>query len=72
MAKFVGKGVYKKYSQVKKLEHPVLVQELPKLLKLPKELSENLIVVRENRKLSDDDLIQDQDEILFFLAVMGG
>ncbi len=72
MAKFIGKGIYKRYSQERKLEHPIIVQDLPGLLKLPKDLSENLIVVRQNRKLNDDELIRDEDEIYFFLAIMGG
>lgn len=72
MAKFIGKGVYKRYSQERKLEQPILVQDLPTLLKVPKDLSENLIVVRQNRKLNDDELIRDEDEIYFFLAIMGG
>lgn len=72
MANFIGKGVFEKYSQVIKLERPIVVHDLPEFLNLPKKLSENLIVVRQNRKLNDDELIQNEDEIFFFFAAMGG
>ncbi len=49
-----------------------MARDLPDFLKLPAELSENLIVVRKNRKLNDDELIHNDDEVYFFLAVMGG
>jgi hypothetical protein len=49
-----------------------IVQDLPKFLGFPKDLSENPIVVRQNRKLCDDELFRDENEIYFFLAVMGG
>jgi len=72
MAKFIGSGPLKKYSGIVNINKPILVQELSKFLKLPKDLSENLIVVRENKKLNDDDTIQNNDEIHIFFAAMGG
>lgn len=72
MANFIGKGAFKKYSQVIKLERPIFARDLAGLLKLPEDLSENLIVVRKNKKLNEDEVIRDDDDIYFFLAVMGG
>ncbi len=72
MTNFIGKGVFEKYSQAIKLEQPLIVKNLGEFLKLPKELSYNLIVVRQSRKLNDDELIHDKDEIFIFFAAMGG
>ena len=72
MANFIGKGVFEQYSQVIELEQPLIVQNLGEFLKLPKELSYNLIVVRQSRKLGDDELISNNDEIYIFFAAMGG
>ena len=72
MTKFIGNGIFKSYSQEMDLQQSIVVCDLGDLLKLPKELSTNLIVVRGNRKLDDEDLICDDDEILFYFAAMGG
>lgn len=72
MAKFSGKGSLKKYSKTIKLDRPLLVKDLEIILNLPKEYSENVIAIRENRKLDDNDFIHDEDQIDFFLTVMGG
>jgi len=72
MTNFIGRGVFKQYSQVINLEKPLIVRDISKLLKFPKELSDNLIVVRQNRKLNDEEIILDCDEIYIFFAAMGG
>jgi hypothetical protein len=72
MANFIGKGILAQYSQEIKLKKPIIVHNVDRLLKLPKELSSNLIVVRGSRKLNDDEIIQNEDEIYLYFAAMGG
>ncbi len=72
MTNFIGNGIFRSYSRVVKLKKPLSVHDLGKLLKLPKDLSANLIVVRGSRKLDDEELIYDDDEIYFYFAAMGG
>ena len=72
MAKFIGKGVLQKYSQDLFLTNQIKVRDLPARLKLPDELANILIVVRDHRKLDFDELILDSDEVYLFVAVMGG
>jgi hypothetical protein len=72
MTKFIGNGIFKAYSQVINLEQPLIVNDLGDLLKLPEELSINLIVVRGSRKLDQAELINNDDEINIYFAAMGG
>ena len=72
MTKFVGNGVYKPYSREVDLDQPILVKDLGKFLNIPKDLSDNLIVVRQSQVLGSEELINNNDEILFFFAAMGG
>ena len=72
MTKFVGNGVYKPYSREVDLDQPILVKDLGKFLNIPKDLSDNLIVVRQSQVLGSEELIHNNDEILFFFAAMGG
>ncbi len=60
------------YSQSLILPQPIRVQDLPRLLKIPEEMAEAVIAVRDHQKLDLDELIYNDDEILIFLAVMGG
>jgi hypothetical protein len=72
MAKIIGKAPLTSYSQDLDLPHAVTVQDLPGLLKMPEELAEVVIVVRDHQKLDDGELIENDDEIYLFMAVMGG
>ena len=72
MTKFVGNGIYKPYSREVDLDQPILVGDLGKFLNIPKDLSDNLIVVRQSQVLGSEELIYNSDEILFFFAAMGG
>jgi hypothetical protein len=54
------------------LAEPVHVYDLEVLLGLPESYGSNLIAVRGSRKLDAKDLINDDEEIILFLAVMGG
>lgn len=72
MATFIGKGDLASYSLSLTLENPIRVTEIPRLLFLPQQFHENVIAVKENRVLSLDEEIFDQDCILLFLSLMGG
>ena len=72
MASIIGKGLLKPYSQTVVLSEPVPVAELPELMKVPEEYRENIIAVRDGKVLSLDNLLNDGDEILVFVSVMGG
>ena len=72
MTEFIGRGTLEKYSQILEINKPIRVGEISKLLKLPKELSDNLIVVRQNKKMNEDEFIQNEDQIYLFFAAMGG
>ncbi len=72
MAKIIGKGALKSYSQSLVLTTAIRAQDLPGLLKIPDELAEVTILVRDHQMLDDDELIDDDDEIYLFMAVMGG
>jgi len=72
MTSIVGQGVLKPYSQTLLLTEPVRVANLPELMKLPENYHENVIAVRDNKALSLDELLYDNDEILVFISVMGG
>jgi hypothetical protein len=72
MAKFIGKGILQQYSQEIFLIHQIKVRDLPTLLKLPDELANILIVVRDHRKLDFDELILNGDDVYLYMAVMGG
>ena len=72
MASIIGKGVLEPYSQTVVFLEPVLVASLPELMKIPENYSENMIVVRDKKVLSLDELIFDDDEIMVFISAMGG
>jgi hypothetical protein len=72
MTEFIGRGTLEKYSQILEINQPLRVVEISKLLKLPKELSDNLIVVSHNKKMNEDEFIQNEDQIYIFFAAMGG
>jgi sulfur carrier protein ThiS len=72
MASIIGKGTLKPYSQTVVFREPVKAACLPALMKLPAEYSENVIVVRNGKVLSPEELLNDEDEILVFISAMGG
>ena len=72
MTRFDGRGLLRSFSCEMMLTEPVRVCDLDALLGLPEDYSSNLIVVRGSRKLDVNDLIYDDQEIILFLAVMGG
>lgn len=72
MTKFEGRGLLRSFSCEMKLTEPVHVCDLAVLLGLPGDYGSNLIVVRGSRKLDANDLICDDEEIILFLATMGG
>lgn len=72
MAEFIGKGLLEPYSCEIILTDPVRVADLGDLLHLPKEYASNLITVRGSVKLDFNELVNDGDEIVLFLAPMGG
>jgi len=70
--KIIGKGILKQYSQTLDINESVSSANLPELIKLPENLRENVILVRDGRVLSPDELVSDDDEIILFVSVMGG
>jgi sulfur carrier protein ThiS len=72
MIKIVGKGPFRPFSQDIFLASPLKVQDLLESLSLPADLAESAIVVRNHQMLELDELIQDDDEVILFMAVMGG
>lgn len=72
MTKFIGSGLLKKFGKTISIDGPILVRDVGKFLKLPKELADNLIVVRKNKKLNEDEVVRNEDEIHIFFAAMGG
>jgi len=72
MLKVIGKGSMHQFSREIVLDNQIHVNDLPGLLQMPEELSDNLVVVRGHLKLDSNDLLFTEDEIFIFLAVMGG
>ena len=72
MTKFIGSGVLSKFSQEVILQKPIAAVQIPQLLDIQKPLADHLILVRDHHMLSDSYLVNDNDEIFLFLAVMGG
>ena len=72
MASIIGKGVLKQYSQTLEINGSVSVASIPELMKLPENLHENVIAVRDGKVLSLDEFVSDDDEIILFISVMGG
>lgn len=72
MTKIIGKGLLQPYSQEIFLPPGTLVRDLPSLLGLTEEHSSVMIVVRDHTKLDFEDVLDDKDEIILFMAVMGG
>ncbi|MDF2839823.1 MAG: hypothetical protein K0Q99_594 [Clostridia bacterium] len=72
MARFDGRGMLKPYSCEILLAEPVRVCDLNTILGLPENFGSNLIAVRGSRKLDMHDLIYNNEEIMLFIAVMGG
>ena len=72
LTKIIGTGVMKPFSREIDLQHSILVPELVKLLQIPANLAEELLVVRGHHLLTDEEQIMNGDEIFLYLAVMGG
>lgn len=72
MTRFSGRGLLGPFSCEIMLTEPVPVNVVGSLIGLPEDYASNLIVVRGSRKLDEKDLINDNEEIILFLAVMGG
>jgi hypothetical protein len=72
MTRFEGRGMLKPFTREITLAEPVRVCDLDALLGLPEAYSSNLIVVRGSKKLNTNDLINNGEEIILFIAPMGG
>jgi hypothetical protein len=72
MTRFNGRGLLKPFSCEIMLTEPVTVNVMGTLLGLPEDYASNLIVVRGSRKLDANEFIYDNEEIILFLATMGG
>lgn len=72
MATFIGKGLLQDYGQEITLTRPITVASLPALLQIPDHLSDHLIFLRNHLRLSGNDEVLNEDEIIIFIEVMGG
>jgi hypothetical protein len=72
MAKIIGKDALKSFTQDISLPTSIRAQDLPALLKIPEELAEVTILVRNHQKLDNEEIISNDDVIYLFMAVMGG
>ena len=72
LTKIIGTGVMQAYSREIELEEPMIVRDLVKMLEMPANLVEELLVVRGHRLLTDEEPVLNGDEIYLYLAVMGG
>jgi uncharacterized membrane protein len=69
--KIIGVGVMKQFSRDLEVAN-IAVSELAAKLGMPQDLADELIVVRGHRKLNEEDLIHDGEEVTLFLHIMGG
>jgi len=72
LTRIIGTGVMTPFSRELELQQPIEARELVKLLQIPPNLAEELLVVRGHRLLTDEEQIVNGDEIFLYLAVMGG
>lgn len=72
MARFNGRGLLQPFSCEVMLTEPMLVNKLGIFLELPEGYISNLIVVRGTHKLDENDLFFNNDELILYLATMGG
>ena len=70
--KIIGVGVMKQFSTDLEISNSVVVSDLAAKLEMPKELADELIVVRGHRKLNEEEFIHDGEEVTLFLQIMGG
>lgn len=70
--KIIGVGIMKQFSCDLEVADAIAVSELASELKMPTDLADELIVVRGHRKLNEDELIHDGEEVTLFLQIMGG
>ena len=72
MVRIIGKGVLKPYCQTLRIDEPVLASGMYELLKLPETYRDNIVAVRDGKVLQLDENVNDSDEIVLFVSVMGG
>lgn len=70
--KIIGVGVMKRFSTDLDVANSIAVSDLAASLEMPQELADELIVVRGHRKLNEEELIHDGEEVTLFLQIMGG
>ena len=72
MVRIIGKGVLKPYCQTIEIDEPVLTSGLYELLKLPETYRDNIVAVRDGKVMPLYETVNDSDEIVLFVSVMGG
>ncbi|MCL1809581.1 MAG: hypothetical protein FWG42_07460 [Clostridiales bacterium] len=72
MACFICGATLKQYSKEVVLSCPVRASSIPNLLNMPEEYINNIVAVRANKVLMQDEMVFDSDEIRVFTSVMGG
>ena len=69
--KIVGVGVMKQFSTELAVAN-IAVSDLAEKLGMPQDLADELIVVRGHRKLNEEELIHDGDEVHVLHLISGG
>lgn len=72
LAKIIGLEPLQQYSKILSIPEPITVISMLAMLEIPNSLLDEIIVIRNGKVLSSDDLIVESDEIRIFPVVMGG
>jgi hypothetical protein len=72
MVVFIGHGMLRKYSGKFDIKHPESLKTLQELQDIPLRLQEDVIYIKQNKKLEDDSIIVTDDEIHMYLVPFGG
>ncbi|MGB9812127.1 MAG: hypothetical protein ACPLRZ_02165 [Thermovenabulum sp.] len=72
MALFIGHGMLENYSREINIEDTEKLEYIIEFLKIPENLKEHVIFIRNHSKLDKDDLIKNEDEVHFYIIPFGG
>ena len=72
MACLIGHGSLKKYSRDITIDDPKIISEILDEMSIPQEIRDILILIKGSVIIKENNLIENDDEIHLFIAVMGG